>query len=41
MRPTTMEEYVGQDHIMGAGKLLRRSIEADRIQSIILYGATQ
>jgi putative ATPase len=38
MRPTTMEEYVGQDHIMGAGKLLRRSIEADRIQSIILYG---
>jgi putative ATPase len=36
--PRTLEEYVGQDHILGEGKLLRRAIEADRITSIILYG---
>ena len=33
-----IEDYVGQEHIMAPGKLLRRSIEADRIQSLILYG---
>jgi putative ATPase len=33
-----LEEYVGQEHILGAGKLLRRAIEADRISSIILFG---
>jgi len=38
MRPSTLEEFVGQDHILGAGKLLRRAIEADRISSLILYG---
>ena len=38
MRPSTLEDYVGQEHIMAPGKLLRRSIEADRIQSLILYG---
>ena len=38
MRPRTLEELVGQTHILGPGKLLRRAIEADRIQSIILYG---
>ncbi len=38
MCPRTLEEYVGQDHILGKGKLLRRAIEADRITSIILYG---
>ncbi len=38
MRPRTLAEYVGQRHILGAGKLLRRAIEADRISSIILYG---
>ncbi|MGB8465312.1 MAG: replication-associated recombination protein A [Terrimicrobiaceae bacterium] len=38
MRPRTLEEYVGQRHILGAGKLLRRAIEADRVFSIILYG---
>ncbi len=38
MCPTTMDEYVGQGHILGKGKLLRRAIEADRITSIILYG---
>jgi putative ATPase len=38
MRPRTLKEYVGQRHILGPGKLLRRAIEADRISSIILYG---
>jgi putative ATPase len=38
MRPRTLEEIVGQDKILGQGKLLRRAIEADRLNSIILYG---
>jgi putative ATPase len=38
MRPQTLEEYVGQRHILGEGKLLTRAIEADRISSLILYG---
>jgi len=38
MRPQALDEIVGQDHILGAEKLLRRAIEADRISSIILYG---
>jgi putative ATPase len=38
MRPRTLEEVVGQQHILGPGKLLRRAIEADRLGSIILYG---
>jgi len=38
MAPATLDEYVGQDHIIGEGKLLRRAIEADRITSLILYG---
>ncbi len=38
MRPRTLDEYVGQEHILGAGKLLRRAIEADRLASIILFG---
>lgn len=38
MCPRTLEEYVGQRHILGQGKLLRRAIEADRITSLILYG---
>jgi len=38
MRPQTLEEYVGQTHILGEGKLLTRAIEADRISSLILYG---
>jgi putative ATPase len=38
MRPRTLEEYVGQRHILGPGKLLRRAIEADRLSSVILYG---
>jgi putative ATPase len=38
MCPRTLDEYVGQKHILGPGKLLRRAIEADRITSLILYG---
>lgn len=38
MAPRTLEEYVGQEHILGRGKLLRRAVEADRITSLILFG---
>lgn len=38
MCPTTIGEYVGQEHLLGEGKLLRRAVEADRITSLILYG---
>jgi putative ATPase len=38
MRPRSLEEYAGQEHVLGPGKLLRRAIEADRLSSIILYG---
>ena len=39
MRPRTLDEYMGQEHIVGPGKLLRRAIEADRLfSSIILWG---
>jgi len=38
MRPRTLAEFIGQEHILGKGKLLRRAIEADRISSLVLYG---
>lgn len=38
MRPRTLEEFVGQQHILAPGKLLRRAIEADRLPSVILSG---
>lgn len=38
MRPQNLSEYAGQSHILGPGQLLRRAIEADRIQSLIFYG---
>src|SRR5579864_1344403 len=38
MRPRNLDEYFGQTHILGKGQLLRRAIEADRIQSLIFYG---
>jgi len=38
MRPVTIDEYIGQSHIVGPGKLLRRAIEADQVSSILLYG---
>ncbi len=38
MRPRSFAEFVGQTHIVGEGRLLRRAIEADRLQSSIFYG---
>ena len=38
MRPASLEELVGQKHILGKGKLLRRAVEADRLSSLVLYG---
>ncbi len=38
MRPRTLEEVVGQDHIVGRGKLLYRAIKADHLSSVIFYG---
>src|SRR5688572_7432458 len=38
MRPRSLDEYIGQAHVIGPGQLLRRAIEADRIQSLIFYG---
>lgn len=38
LRPTTLEEVVGQEHIIGKGKLLYRAIKADKLSSIIFYG---
>jgi putative ATPase len=38
MRPHFLEEFVGQEHILGPGKLLRRAIEADRLPSVIFSG---
>ncbi|MFM9279207.1 replication-associated recombination protein A [Paenibacillus jiagnxiensis] len=38
MRPVSLDEYIGQEHIVGPGKLLRRAIEADQVSSILLYG---
>ena len=37
-RPLTLDDYVGQEHIIGPGRLLRRSIEADQLSLLILYG---
>jgi putative ATPase len=38
LRPRTLDEYVGQTHIMGPGRLLRRAIQADQLSSLIFYG---
>ncbi len=38
MRPRELDEFVGQDHILGTGRLLRRAIEADRISSLLFFG---
>src|SRR4051812_16473953 len=38
MRPRSLDEYVGQDHFLGPGKLLRRMLLADRLSSLIFYG---
>lgn len=38
MRPASLEEVCGQSHLLGAGKLLRRTIQSDRLSSLIFYG---
>src|SRR5574337_793986 len=38
MRPRTLQEFVGQEHLLGKGKLLRRAIEAGELPSLILWG---
>ena len=38
MRPQSLEEFVGQEHLVGEGRLLRRSIESDSLPSIVLWG---
>jgi putative ATPase len=38
MRPRSLDELVGQEHILAPGKLLRRAIEADRLPSVVFYG---
>jgi len=38
MRPRTLEEFVGQEHILGQGRLLRRAIAADQLSSLIFFG---
>lgn len=38
MRPRNLSEYIGQDHILGKGRLLRRAIQADQLSSVIFYG---
>jgi putative ATPase len=38
MRPRTLDEFVGQDHLLGTGKVLRQAIESDHLPSMILWG---
>jgi putative ATPase len=38
MRPRTIDEFVGQEHFFGPGKLLRRMLQADRLSSVVFYG---
>ncbi|MEA2575916.1 MAG: putative ATPase, partial [Chloroflexia bacterium] len=38
MRPRTLDEIVGQEHVLAPGKTLRRAIEADRVPSLVLWG---
>lgn len=38
MRPRSLDDFVGQEHFLGSGKLLRRMLDADRLSSAILYG---
>jgi putative ATPase len=38
MRPRTLDEFIGQEHFLGAGKLLRRLLQSDRLSSVLFYG---
>ena len=40
MMPEKLEDYVGQEHILGKDKILYRTIKADRLSSIVLWGPT-
>ena len=39
MRPVSLDEFVGQDHLLGPGKALRKAIEAGRLSSMLFLGA--
>lgn len=41
IKPTTLEEFIGQKHILGKGKLLRNLIEHDQIGSVIFWGTSR
>ena len=38
MRPKTIDQIIGQEHLVGPGKIIRRMVEANRLSSMILYG---
>lgn len=38
MRPKTIDQVIGQEHLIGEGKIIRRMVEANRLSSMILYG---
>ena len=38
MRPRTIDQVIGQQHLVGEGKIIRRMVEANRLSSMILYG---
>ena len=38
LRPRTLDEFIGQQHIIGPGRLLRRAIQADQLSSLLFYG---
>lgn len=38
MRPKTIDQVIGQEHLVGPGKIIRRMVEANRLSSMILYG---
>ena len=38
MRPKTIDQVIGQEHLVGQGKIIRRMVEANRLSSMILYG---
>lgn len=39
MRPKTIDQVIGQEHLVGPGKIIRRMVEANRLSSMILYGS--
>ncbi len=41
MRPKTIDQVIGQEHLVGPGKIIRRMVEANRLSSMILYGPLQ